>query len=223
MSKLDAMLAGLAAPGLHWLTGKVYAVNPDSTVTLQYRGGFIYNVGTLDQYTPAEGDVVHALSQEGTGTLILGSNNTPLTPPPENTPGTPVILNPVLGRTYNEVTQEWTSVVGIQGGDLIGAWTYDASSLRTTLLERVEIELFMVSGGPPEFATHANSTLSGPLTVSDYIWRVGAWTDWYPLPISWGDQLIAGGISGFAVVSSGQSGTYSGTGRVRLTPLSVTI
>ncbi len=226
MSLLEGFLAEISGPSVQWLTGKVYAVNADSTVTLEYNGGFIHNVGTLDHYTPAEGDIVHALAKEGQGIIILGSNNTPVTPAPVFPPGTPVIVNPVLTRTYTRATDSWTAGVGVQAPGVVGAWTYNQLALPNVMLEKVEIEIVMVSGGPPEFVAHSNSTLAGPLEVSDYVWRVAKpvynVASWVPLPISWGDDLINGSISGFGLSSSGQSGTYSGTGRVRLTPLSVT-
>jgi hypothetical protein len=227
MTLLENYLTGIGGPSLKWIKARVYSVNPDGSVILEYLGGFIPGVGTLDHYTPVEGDVVHALSLQGQGTLVLGSSSTPLAAPAPLVPQTPIILNPLYSATYDIASQTWQPGVINQGPGLVGAWGYNAVALRTVMVEKVEIEINLLDGGPPEFINHRSASASGVLAESEFIWRVprpaAGVLSWVSLPIGWGLDLINGTINGFGLHSSGQSGTYSGTGRVRVTPLSVTM
>ena len=100
------------------------------------------------------------------------------------------------------------------------------TSLAGKALQSVEVEL-IVSGGPPDFIGHQNDTPAGALTTTGIPYRSTAsalgTAAWVPLPIGIGQALVSGAIRGIGIVSNGQTGTYTGSGSVRLTPLSVTI
>lgn len=225
MANLEDVLA--QAPPLRWLIGKVAFVTGD-TFTMIYNNGFVLNVGCSDQYIPVPDDIVHVLAWEPNGMLAICSNNAPLTPPTPMVPvGTPVTVSANSYGTYDLSAAAWTASTLVQSPTQVACWFYTPSafsSLAASTLATFEIEVTRTSGGPPEFVTHTNLAGSGvlglpgqkyakvtpPLTVAT----------WVPLPLEWGQQLIAGTIKGIGVGGGLYSGTYSnGTGRVRLTPL----
>lgn len=222
MASLQDVFAELSGPRLNWITGTVSAVS-GGYASMSYAGGTITKCGYLDQYTPVVGDFVHALSLEGQGVLILGSTNTGSPGgPPAPIPQTPVIITPSGSAT--RVGGQW--VAGLtQGPDSYPCWFYGTMPVIANL-QSVEIEIFG-SGGPPEFLAHKTvaATPGVPLVlVPGSPWIPTITTGWIPLPLGWGRDLLSGAIEGFAISSSnGQIGTYTGTGRVRFTPLAVTI
>lgn len=218
MPSLQDVFAELSGPRLNWITGTVTAV-AGGYATISYLGGTITRCGYLDQYTPVVGDSVHALSLEGQGVLILGSNNGTPGGPPAPTEQTPVIVNTSATGTYREGV--WSAGLNQAPGQY--ACTFYGSMPVITNLKSVEIEV-SGSGAFPEFIPHKNATAAGALVlVPGNPWRVGASTGWIKLPLGWGRDLLSGVTEGFAIASSGQVRTYTSTGRVRFTPLAVTI
>lgn len=119
-------------PVLAWIIGVVTLIEKDAagkdlkTCTVAVgpndnnvfvRGAGIVGVPRLDQYTPTEGDVVHMLSQEANGMLILGSVgrvalNVPLPPGSGGTEPSPTVLTAVGESASGNVL-----VQGSQVGD----------------------------------------------------------------------------------------------------------
>lgn len=226
--QMKDLLAEIIKPKVNWLVGRVYKINENGTCTLTYAGGYIYNVGSLDHYTPVVGDVVHALSFEPQGVLILGSNSNPTGIVPVDPVAQPsVIYSPISTATYTLATETWTPGSLQQGPEFMAAWRYDTEALmlmKDTVLQKVEIEITCVSDGPPELVRFIGDP---PVVVPGPPWQVQQTAvnipTWVPMAIGWGQELINGISDGIGITSSGQTGVYSGTGRVRLTPLSVTI
>ena len=223
MSALTSQL--VRTPGLTWIVGTVYAVNAASVV-LACRGGLITNVGYVDQYIPIVGDVVHAISQEGQGVLIVGSNNA-VSPPVSQLP-LPTVLTVNSTQWASYAAGTWTTGVLAQSPTSWACWFYPSgalASLAGRMLASFEFEIVLATGGPPEFVAHATAAPVGALTLRDTFRHapvqpaVGVAT-WVPLPLDWGDAMVAGEIAGIAVGGGIYSGTYSGTsGRLRATTL----
>lgn len=233
MPNLDTWLAGLAEPRLNWIQGTVTEVN-DGFLTLAYGDGEIENAAYLRQYTPTVGDQVHALSYEPMGVLVLGMTKVSVVPPPVETPLAPQIFTVNGTATYDMSLSTWTPGTLLQGIDKVACFFYTPSAftaLSGVFFQLAEIEITRVSGGPPEFIPHLNLNTSSPLSTPDdmMFWRpdvdlpIGVPT-WVPLPVGWAQDLVSGDIKGIGIWTDlGSSGVYSGTGRVRLTQLSVTI
>lgn len=213
---------------VRWLIGRVYAVTGD-TFTMTYNGGQVPSVGYVDQVVPQVGDVVHVLASDDNGMLCIGTNNTPLVPRvPPVAVGTPLIVNATSSSTYFATTGTWTAGV-VQDDARTGCWFYSAGAfagMLTSTLAKVEIEVTRTSGGPPEFVEHTNTAAVGALVlVADMGTRyvtpappVGAAT-WVALPLEWGRNLVTGTAKGIGIGGGQWVGAYSGTGRIRLTPL----
>lgn len=225
MPNLEDVLA--QAPTVRWLIGKVGLLTGD-TFTMIYNGGFVLNVGCSDQYIPAVGDIVHVLAWEPNGMLAVCSNNTPLTPPTPTVPvGTPITVSANAYGTYNLATLTWTASTLVQSPTQVACWFYtpsDFASLASSTLAKFEIEVTRTSGGPPEFVTHTNTAGSGALGLPGQKYAKvnppAAVATFIPLPLEWGQQLIAGTIKGIGIGGGLYSGAYSNaTGRARLTPL----
>jgi hypothetical protein len=231
MADLLEQLALLQGPRLTWIQGIVTVATGPNAVSFSYAGGTIVKAAVLDQYIPVVGDSIHALSFEGQGVLVLGSTNLPGGTLPSVLEQVPIIVNAISTATYGPLPGIWTPGVLQQARDQVACWFYSStawSALVGRSLQLVEIEVTRTSGGPPLFVQHLNSTAVGVLSVvSGAPWAptsppAGVPT-WIKLPIGWGMNLVSGTTKGIGIVSNGQSGVYSGTGRVRLTPLSVTI
>jgi hypothetical protein len=227
-NRMQDLLAEIGKPKLNWLVARVFKVNPNGTCTLSYSGGFIYNVSSMDHYVPVVGDVVHALSFEPQGVLILGANsNTTGVDPVEPVAQTPTVITPVSTATYTYATETWTPGFLQQGPGLLAGWRYLFTAfvpLYRTIFQQVEVEITRVSGGPPELVRFLGAV---PEIPPGPPWQAPL-TDagvptWVSVPLGWGQELLTGDVDGIGIISSGQDGVYSGTGRVRLTPLSVTI
>lgn len=223
MPNLQDVFAELSGPRLNWITGTVSAVT-GGYVTISYLGGLIERCGYLDQYTPVVGDFVHGLSLEGQGVLILGStNNGAPGGLPDPVQQTPVIITPASFSTL--ANGQWQPGLTQAPGNY-AAFFYGTIPVIANL-QSVEIELTGINGGPPEFVKH-NTLNSAGAGIIDIVpgnsWKPATPVlAWWSLPIGWGKDLMNGIIKGFAISSSGQTGTYTGTGRVRFTPLAVTI
>lgn len=226
----DFVQAIAQPPGLNWIVGTITAVT-GYTVTVNCFGGDVEDVAVLDQYTPLVGDVVHMLSMEPVGMLVIGSLNTLATPRPEPpTTGTEAILTPIVNATYGPLPGQWELGTVVQDTDRVGCFFYDPlgfSPVAVADLATVSIELTLDSGtGPPEFVELTNSSAQGLLTVLTEIpfgvqpGPVGTPT-WLDLPLDWGTDLITGAAGGIGIASSLFTGVYtSSTGRLRLTPVS---
>lgn len=223
MSALAGRLA--RTPSLTWLVGTVDTVNGTS-VTLAYRGGLITNVGYVDQYIPIVGDTVHAISQEGQGVLIVGSNN--VVPQPVSQLPVPTIL--IVGATQwaSYTSSAWSGGVLVQSPTSWACWFYPAgafASLAGRMLAGFEFEVVLAAGGPPEFVAHATPAPVGVLTLRDGfrhapVQPVTGVATWVPLPLDWGDAMVSGEVAGVAVGGGIYNGTYSGaSGRLRATTL----
>ena len=228
MADLSDLLAELNRPRLIWLSATVSAVGTDGALTLSYKGGTISKASRLASYTPVVGDRVEVLSYEPMGVLVLGKNVSPSVAMPVPVAQTPVIVSPVNRATYGPGLTDWTVGVMEQVPGKTACLFYSGgfTALAGKALESVEVEL-IVNGGPPDFIGHQNDTPTGALTTTGVPYRsvvsVPGTAVWLPLPIGMGQALVSGAIRGLGIVSNGQTGTYTGSGRVRLTPLSVTI
>lgn len=226
MTDLAQVIAGDVP--VRWLIGRVSAVTGD-TFTMTYNGGPVYSVGYVDQVVPQVGDVVHVLASDDNGMLCVGTNNAPLVARvPPVAVGTPLIVSAASSGTYSATTGLWTAGI-TQDVDKTGCWFYAAgafNAMASSTLARVEVEVTRTAGGPPEFVEHANATGTGTLAIvadagSSYATAappVGVAT-WVALPLEWGRNLVTGVAKGVGIGGGNQAGAYSGTGRIRLTPL----
>lgn len=220
----------LAQPApLRWLIGRVAGIT-GNTFTMTYRGGDVPGVGHLDSYTPVVGDVVHVLSWPDNGMIAIGSQNATEVPrwPTEVSVGNPLIVMPTQVATYTPSTGAWTPNVITQGPDSVGCWFYnpsDFTAFNLALLGEVAIEINPTDGGPPEFCEVTNTLPAGSLTLVEGSGSrygraqptLGA-AIWLTLPLDWGLDLAAGTANAVGIGGGLYDGTYSGTGRVRLTP-----
>jgi hypothetical protein len=229
MPDMADLLAELSRPRLTWISATVSAVDVNGLVTLDYKGGTIFKASHLSSYVPVPGDRVEALSYEPMGVLVLGKNAAPASPPPSFLPQTPVIVSPSTVATYGPGLTDWAPGTLEQGPGKVACLFYPAafSSLAGKFLQTVEVELIVNSGGPPDFIGHQNDTPAGALVTTGLPFRSTTYAPgtsvWFPLSIGIGQALVSGAIRGIGIVSNGQTGSYSGSGRVRLTPLDVTI
>jgi len=229
MPDMSDLLAELSRPRVLWVSATVLAIDSGGLLTLDYKGGTISKAARLASYTPVVGDRVEALSYEPMGVLVLGKNATSGTAPPVFIPQNPVVITPTTIATYGPGPIEWTPGVLQQAPGKVACLFYSGGlgSLAGVFLQKVEIELVVSSGGPPDFIGHQNDLPTGALTTTGLPYRSTTYTPgtavWLPLSIGMGQALVSGAIRGIGIVSSGQTGTYSGSGRVRLTPLDVTI
>lgn len=224
-------LAALGGPNLEWIQARVSAVS-GGNVTLTYGGGTIQFPAYLTSYTPVVGDYVHCLSFEGQGVLILGKANTTGSTPAPVIPQTPVLFNASSTATYDTLRSAWTSGSLLQGAGQVGVWFYSPgifASLAGRRFQFAELEVIRSTGGPLELSTHISTSTATALTLTATpptlpVNPATGVATWVPIPLGWATDLVNGTIKGFAITSNyGQTGTYIGGGRVRLTPLSVTI
>lgn len=230
MPDMSDLLAELGRPRVLWLSATVLAVDSGGLLTLDYKGGTISKAARLASYTPVTvGDRVEVLSYEPMGVLVLGKNSASGAAPPAFIPQTPVVITPTTVATYGPGATEWTPGVLQQAPGKVACLFYSGGlgSLAGVFLQKVEIELIINSGGPPDFIGHQNDTPAGALTTTGLPYRSTTYAPgtavWLPLSLGMGQALVSGVIRGIGIASSGQVGSYSGSGRVRLTPLDVTI
>lgn len=228
MDQLERTLGEVYAPKIRWIMGTIDTVTGD-TVTLFAEGGYIPNVGCLDQYVPVAGDSVHALSFEGNGVLVIGSNNKPGTEPSSPvTPGAALTVTPSSSSVYDATAGVWAAGTGA-GPTLTKVWFYTGGAFSTMAgrpIGAVEIEITRTSGGPPEMVALTNTSAAGvptPITYTASRYGIGSSPvgvpTWLPLPLEWGMGLADGTIKSIGVGGALYAGVYAGTGRVRITPL----
>ena len=216
--------APASGPSLRLRFGRVFTVVAPY-VNITYGDTMIQYASKLDADTYSAGDYVAFLISDESGVLVLGKQ-TPGTPPSLPTALSPVVANATSYATYDSATGGWTASSLVQSPHQWACWFYttsDFSTLLSSYLATVEIEVTRTSGGPPEFATHRNTSGSGVRDLTGDTYARGqppaAVATWVKLPIDWGQQLISGTIKGVAIGGGMNSGIYAGTGRVRLTPL----
>lgn len=194
-------------------------------IHIDYAAGRVLNAGRLDGATYAVGDYVWFLMDNEAGALIVGkqtpgTHDTTIIPPPS-----PIIVNAASYGTFDESTGTWTASTLIQSPTKVAAWFYAGGAFSTMAgvsLGAVEVEVTRLTGGPLELTTHQNVTGTGSFLGTGDWFGVAAppagVATWVSVPLDWGQQLAAGAIRGLAIGGGMYSGTYSGTGRVRLTP-----
>jgi hypothetical protein len=231
MSLYLTQLAAMGGPKLEWIQARVFSII-GGDITLTYGNGQIRFAACLASYTPVAGDYVHCLSLEGQGVLILGkASATGSTPPPEIAQA-PVVYTPVSLATWDATFNTWVPDTLLQGPTTTGIWFYSPTtfaSMAGKTIQKAELEVTRTSGGPLEITPHLISNTTGGLVLSDDppilpTDPAANVATWVPIPLGWATDLVNGTIKGFAITASyEQTGVYSGGGRVRLTPLSVTI
>lgn len=195
-------------------------------VHIDYAAGRVLNAGMLNGVTVVVGDLVWFLLDDEAGALVIGKQNVSGTHEAGGVaPPAAVTINAVSSATYDAYAVTWTAGTLVQSPTQYASWFYSAGSLSTLAgysLAAVEVEVTRTSGGPLEFTTHSNVSGSGAYTGGTD--RFGApatpvgVATWVPLPLDWGTELISGAIRGVSIGGGLFSGTYSGTGRIRLTP-----
>ena len=226
MPELADVLA--AMPGMQLRQGKValLAGTRNQYVHIDYAGGRILNAGKFDGDTYAVGDYVWFLLDNESGALILGKQ-TPSTHDSvfAGMPPTPLTVTAASNATYDTMLGTWTASTLVQSPTQLASWFYTAgafSTLATSPLSAAQVEVTRTGGGPLEFTTHRNATGAGVYDGTGDWFGVPATplgvATWVSLPLDWGRQLANGTIRGVSIGGGTFSGTYSGTGRIRLTP-----
>lgn len=223
---MDLARALAPPPAVGWIIGRVTAVTGD-TLTMTYKGGTVTDVGVLDHYIPAIGDVVHVLTSDLNGMVAIGSNNQttpPVTPTP---PPPPITLASTSTATYRISTNTWTVGTVDESPDQVGCWFYPAFDTGVGVgalpLASVTIRLTVSTTAPLEFVLHGNATPAGPIVILGS-YRVaapnaGAATE-VPLPLDWGSMLIRGQAMGIGVGGGDYTASLTGSaGQLTFTPL----
>jgi len=224
---MDLAAALAPEPGVKWIIGRVTAVT-GNTLTMNYRGGDITDVGVLDSYIPVVGDVVHVLASDLNGMIAIGSNNQTVAPTPIPTPASPVAVHPSSVATYQMSTSIWTPGVVVESPDQVGCWFYPSfNTVSRTVLPAagLTINITAQTGAPLEFVPHSMTAPLGPLVLAGPTYRcapppIGVPTD-VQLPIGWAAMLLSGQASG---VGAGGGGFYTAdltgsSGVLTFTPL----
>jgi hypothetical protein len=223
----DLIQALATGPGVKWLIARVTAITTP-TITITYRGGDVTDVGVLDQYVPAVGDVVHILASDLNGFLAIGSNNQGGTiTPPTVQPSRTATASDVA--TYRISTLTWTVGTLQESPDLVGIWLYPPAQIAAAHaalpIARLTIRITATDAVPLEFVLHRMTSASGPLTlVPGAAYRTGAPpvgvpTD-IPLPLGWATLLTSGLANGVGVGGGDYATTLTGSsGLLAFTPL----
>lgn len=192
---------------------------------IDYAAGRVLNAGKFDGATYVVGDYVWFLLDDEAGALILGKQTPGTHDTAGNTPPSALTVNAASSATYNTYDGTWSAGELNQSPTLLASWFYTAGAFATLTgvpLSAVEIEVTRAGGGPLELTTHQNATGSGPYVGGTDRFGApatpGGVATWVPLPLDWGASLSSGAIRGISIGGGLFSGTYSGTGRIRLTP-----
>lgn len=212
--------------GLQLRQGVVDSVVGTKYVHIHHAGGVLRNAGKLDADTYAAGDLVWFLLDNEAGALVLGKQAAGVHGEVPPGVGSPLIVDDNAYATYDTVTGIWTASTLVQSPTQYACWFYTTSAfaaLEGAQLASFELEVTRTGGGPPEIGPHLNGSASGVLVTTGETWvrdQLAQFAPtWLPLPIDWGMRLVSGAIKGLAVGGQTYSGMYSGTGRVRLTPV----
>jgi hypothetical protein len=228
-------LADLIArlPAIRWFIATVVSIQAgDHSITLAYRGATVPHCAYMESYTPAVDDVVHVVTDQHSGLLVLGKEMLrPATPPP--TPPAPTTVAPVGSGSYrtDPPPPGWIAGAGVQQSPTVdGAWFYDQAALQAlngVVMAKLEISLNVAAGSDPlSFVVHDNSDTSAPLVWQSmlYMWDVSAIMGtlaWVPLPLNWAKRLTdsAQPGKGIGLASDLYSAVISSGGTLRFTPL----
>lgn len=215
-------------PAVRWFMAKVDSVQAsEHALTLVYRGGTVAHCAYLASYTPAVGDVVHVITDQANGLLVLGKEvlRTP-TPPP--TPGAVSTRAPSGSSTYfaQPAPAHWSGTEVRQGPGESGAWFFPAHTfdyLAGVPLALVEIQMTITpADGILSLVLHRNADTSSPFApVSPvYLHHVMDWmTDWHKIPLGWAADLANGTALGIGLASDLYSAVVVTGGTLRFTPL----
>lgn len=214
-------------PPLRWFIGRVLDIE-NGTLTIDYRGARVVNVGYLDQYVPQVDDVVQCISLEGTGVLALGSNNKPTATGPQLQEDLVWMAGPAGTYGWSETAVQWIPLpLPLQNEDTALVWTYSLGELQNQLAElsSVELELSGYSRDNPYLVLHHSDSAGGspldviagpwPVRLPAQGWELGP--VWVPIPIEWGTMLMLGQARGLAIGLGAGSSALEGTGRLRFT------
>jgi hypothetical protein len=221
---LSDMLARL--PAIRWFMARVASVQLSvKAVTMDYRGALIPNTAYLESYTPAVNDVVHVITDQHNGTLILGKEALrPVIPP--GTPPAPISVVSTGTGSYLENTA-WTTGPLRQGDGWSGAWFYSPTAFTSiTVVDEGALEIQLTvpeDTGPLSFVLHGNLDTSAEFVRRSEPWLVQLepGIQWVSLPLAWVDALI-GGIAAGVGLSTDQevyTATVTGGGTLRFTAL----
>jgi hypothetical protein len=216
-------------PGVRVVKGTVIRITGD-TFTMGYLGGEVPGVSHLDQYTPIEGDIVHALVIPRGGWLAIGSTNGTGTDP-GSVPFPPITGTVTADGFATYIAGSggaWVTGTLAQAPDRMACWFYDISLFSTydgAALASFEIEITRTSGGPLDMQLHNTAGAGGALSVAapgPYVPTetppVGTPT-WVALPVGWGELLASGQARGVGIGLGQHNGVYAGTGRLRFTTI----
>jgi len=150
---------------VHWKVGIVLAIDaPNHNLTVQFvgaaAGAGTPNVGYVDSYTPHVNDIVHAMSSEERGILVLGSTGS--APPAVmaasalmDEPVPPdVTSDPMRSGTFTSGGSQFSPREMRQGPGYLGVWAFDnlatviQDAQAVGIITSLEIELILYSGGP---------------------------------------------------------------------------
>jgi len=197
---------------VHWKVGIVLSIDGPFSITVQFVGA-ASGSGTpgcnyVDSYTPVVNDIVHAITAETRGILVLGSTGqaspvaaarVALLDEPVGEPD--AVADPVNSGTFithknqpNEFTSNWVG----QGKNQLGVWAFPdlAAAIQNArnggLIARIEIELTLLQDGPRAALVLIKNNNGSPWMVNSVKWSdtlaVGVPT-LVPLPLGWLDDL----------------------------------
>jgi hypothetical protein len=223
----------LVGPAVPKPTFGVVATIAATSVTVDFGGGDMEDIGFLDGYTPTVGDQV--VIHRGSVATVLGKlAQTPAPPPDDVTNPEPtaperrtVTFNPTAAGTQNTGSSSfWTGDVWC-GSTTTGAWFYGDSIDRTipdgaTIISgRIYVVEFF-NQFPSSLATigtHTSKTKSGVLSVTG-AQTISRGTGWKTLPADFLTRLKTGSAYGIATNHGGYHkfrGLDSSSGRLEIT------
>jgi hypothetical protein len=222
-------LADLIArlPSVRWFIATVASVQAsEHSVTITYRGATVPHCAYVESYAPAVNDVVHVITDQHTGLLILGKEvlRTPVAPP---TPAAPTVVAPTGSASYL-AAGTWTAGQVLQSPNISGAWFYNQAALAALAgvpMAKLEIQLNVAVGSDPlSFVVHDNADTSSPLVWQSMLFMCNAHPgvlEWNSLPLTWVGRLTSTTEPGKGIGLASQIYTAAITsgGTLRFTPL----
>lgn len=213
-------------PAIRWFLARVSSVQAsEHAVTLDYRGATIAHTAYLESYAPVVNDVVHVITDQSTGMLVLGKEALrPVVVPP--TPPAPVSVVSTGRASYLE-NVGWTTGSVRQGDGWSGAWFYPVTaftSLTPNDMAVLEVQVTAPADpGPLSFVLHDNLATGGAFARVSAPWLVqpAAGLQWITLPLAWVDDLIGGVAAGVGLSTDQPSytATLTSGGTLRFTAL----
>jgi hypothetical protein len=213
-------------PTIRWFMARVSAIHETGhAVTLDYRGALIQHVGHLTSYTPTVGDVVHVITDQHNGMLVLGAEMLPVKPV---LPTPPVPLSAVsTGQASYLENAGWTTGSVRQGDGWSGAWFYPPTAFTSLTVAdpaALEVQLTAPAGTRPlSFVLHSNRDTTGTFARvgEPFLVQPAEGLQWIQLPLSWVRDLIGGVAAGLGLSTDQPSYTamITGGGTLRFTAL----